>query len=342
MLVFFGLLLTTFHARTTGIFLITVLVVAYVLLRRMAVIELRETGRVLLTGLKRPSQSTLRALLVPVWDVICLGAARALAMRYCDPPTANFWHTWFVDLPIWVTPTISLLAMSRTYVIVWQRARLFDILTLELTLLVGLVISVGITLMIDPTRTSTAFIRAVIIGAFANTGILAVRVAYRCVEEMLDYLRMKPDIGKESDRILLYGAGGRCQLFLRERGFNNSSSFDGRHVVGLIDDEPSLHFQWVYGVMVLGGLDELPLLIGRHKINGIVITTALREEAMAKLRGLATERGLTLTEWRFQNHLLLNSHPPVTPAAEDSILPAPSTAPETGVPPFSGTLQNPV
>lgn len=300
MLVVFGLLLTTFRSHTAGIFLIAVLAGAYVLLRHLAVIELRETGSALLTGLRRPSHAMLKSLSYPVWDMLCLAGARAVAMALCDPPPTGFWHTWFLDLPIWVTPTISLLVLSRTYLIVWTRARLLDVLMLILTLQCGLLISLGLTLLIDPTRTSTALARMLIIAALGHMGIVAARVFYRCAEEIVHYLKSNESGTTENERIILYGAGGRCQLFLKERGFNGSSSFDCRTVVGVLDDEPSFHFQWVYGHLVLGGLKDLPALIDRHRITGIIITAALRPDSLLAVQELASHHGLSLGEWRFE------------------------------------------
>jgi len=103
---------------------------------------------------------------------------------------------------------------------------------------------------------------------------------------------------------VLYGAGGRCQLFLKERGFNNSSSFDGRVIVGLIDDESALHSQWVYGYPVLGALKDLPQLIVRHQITGIVITATLTPESRAEIENLAFQYGMRLSEWRFEDRKL--------------------------------------
>jgi UDP-N-acetylmuramyl pentapeptide phosphotransferase/UDP-N-acetylglucosamine-1-phosphate transferase len=300
MLVVFGLLLTTFRSHTAGIFLIALLAGAYVLMRHMAVIELRETGGVLLTGLRRPTHAMLKSLSYPAWDMVCLAGALATAMALCDPPVSNFWHSWFLELPIWVTPTISLLALSRTYLIVWTRARLLDVLMLVGTLQAGLLISLGLTLLIDPTATSTAWVRMLLIVPLGHLSMILPRVFYRSVEEVVHYLKLKGTNDGQNERILLYGAGGRCQLFLKERGFNNSTSFDNRIIVGLMDDEPSLHFQWVYGHLVLGGLKDLPGLIQRHKISGIVITTTLRPESLSALREVTTEHGLFLGEWLFE------------------------------------------
>ena len=308
-LVVFGLLITTFQSHASGIFLLALLVFVYVLLRHMAVIELRETGRVLLTGLRRPTHSLLKALAYPFWDAFCLAGALAIAMRVFEPVQVGFWRSWFLDLPIWVTPTFCLLAMSRTYVTVWTRARILDVLMLLFTLQAGLLLSLGIALLIDPSSIPKWILRALVIAALGHGAMILARVFYRCVEEIVLYLRSTSDMKAGLERVVLYGAGGRCQLFLKERGFNNSSSFDRRVIVGLIDDEPALHSKWVYGHMVLGMGRDLPQLIPRHRITGVIITTTLRPDSLMAVQDLASQHGLSLSEWRFEMRRL--GHVPV-------------------------------
>ena len=110
--------------------------------------------------------------------------------------------------------------------------------------------------------------------------MIGVRVFYRCMEEIVLYLKSTSDPNAGLERVVLYGAGGRCQLFLKERGFNNSSSFDGRAIIGLIDDEPALHFKWVYGHLVLGGIKDLPQLI-----SGIGSPASLSPPSCRRRRG---------------------------------------------------------
>ena len=121
MLVTFGLLMTSFQSHAAGILLMVLLAGTYVLLRHLALIELRETGTALLAGLRRPTNSTLKALAYPVWDMMCFGGAVAASMWLFEGTKVMFWRTWFLDLPVWLTPTFILLAISETYVVVWTR-----------------------------------------------------------------------------------------------------------------------------------------------------------------------------------------------------------------------------
>ncbi len=315
----FGLLMMTFQSHASGIFLLALLAAVYVLLRHMAVIELRETGRALLTGLRRPTHALLKSLAYPCWDMFCQAGALAVAMRLFESPGTGFWHSWFLDLPVWVTPTFSLLAISRTYLTVWTRARVLDVVMLLLTLQAGLVVSLGIALLIDPSNVTNSLLRVLVIGALGHSSIIGVRLFYRCIEEIVLFLKSKIDPNADIERVVLYGAGGRCQLFLKERGFNNSSSYDGRAIVGLLDDEPSLHFQWVYGYLVLGGIKDLPHLIKRHRISGIVITAILPPAARAAVQELAFKHGLRLSEWSFGERKLDGQSLQQSPAPETKV-----------------------
>ena len=304
MLVAFGLLITSFESHAAGIFLFALLVAVYVLMRQLAVTELRDTGKVILNGLRRPTHATLKALGYPVWDMVWMAGAVAVAMWMFEPPLPGFWHNWFLDLPVWVTPTFSLLAASRIYITIWTRARVLDVVMLLSMLVAGSFISLALALLIDPANASTWLLRALVVGGLSHPAILGARVIYRVVEELVTYFRNLSEVKLDGERVVLYGAGGRCQLFLKERGFHNSRSFDGRVVVGLIDDEPTLHTQWVYGYKVLGGFKDLPRLVPKHNITGIIITATLSPEVRSTLRDLSLQMGLCLSEWRFESRRL--------------------------------------
>ncbi len=277
-------------------------------MRHLAVIELHDTGRVILTGLRRPTRSTFKALSYPLWDMLCLAGVVALIMWMIEAVRVDFVHTWFLELPIWVTPTFSLLALSRAYVTVWNRARVLDVLMMVGTLLIGLLISLGLALLIDPANASRWLVRALVLAGLSHPAILASRVFYRIVEEVLSCFRAS-DSQNGVERILLYGAGGRCQLYLKERDFNNSATYDGGIVAGLIDDEPLLRFQWVYGYQVLGTSKDLSSIITRLRINRLIVTATLRPESHAFLRDIARAHHLKISEWRFADYIIPTDQP---------------------------------
>jgi UDP-N-acetylmuramyl pentapeptide phosphotransferase/UDP-N-acetylglucosamine-1-phosphate transferase len=304
-LVTVGLLIMLFQSHAAGIFLIALLAGVYVLMRQLAVIELRETGRALLMGLRRPTHSTFKALAYPVWDMTWLAGSLALIMWVIEEQRVDFWHTWFVDLPVWVTPTFSLLALSRTYVTHWQRARLRDVLMVLFWLQTGILFSLGLALVIDPLSAAKWVLRAVLVAGISHPVIITSRLVYRCIEELVFWLKRHGDVAGESERVLLYGAGIRAQLFLKDRAMKTSRHPDGRQILGFIDDEKALHFQWVYGFLVLGGLKELPQLIERRKVNRVVIVSELLPESRATIQEIVARNGVKLSEWQPEEHEII-------------------------------------
>ncbi|HEY1662558.1 MAG TPA: hypothetical protein VGI03_09085 [Verrucomicrobiae bacterium] len=301
-LVIVGLLIVLFESRAAGIFLIALLAGVYVLMRHLAVIELRETGKALLMGLRRPTHSALKALAYPIGDMIWLAGSLALIMWAVEDQRIDFWHTWFLDLPVWVTPTFSLLAISRTYVIYWPRSRLRDVLGVVFWLQTGIFFSLGLALLIDPSQSYRWFLRALLMAAISYPAIIVSRLIYRSIEELTLWIRGQSERDVEIERVLLYGAGARAQLFLKDRVTKNAKKSDRRAIVGLTDDEKALHYQWVYGYLVLGGIKELPYLISKYKIGRIIIIADLLPENRNLVSEIAVRGKIHLSEWVPEEH----------------------------------------
>jgi FlaA1/EpsC-like NDP-sugar epimerase len=234
--------------------------------------------------------------------MVWLAGSLALIMWVVEERRVDFWHTWFVDLPIWVTPTFSLLALSRTYVTYWPRARLRDVLMVLFWLQTGILFSLGLALVIDPEQGSKWVLRAVLIAGISHPIIMASRLIYRCIEELVLWLKRQGDTAGETERVLLYGAGVRAQLFLKDRAMKVAKNPDGRNIIGFADDEKALHFQWVYGFLVLGGLKELPLLIDRKKVGRIIIVSELLPENLAVIQEITACKGVILSQWKPEEH----------------------------------------
>jgi len=110
----------------------------------------------------------------------------------------------------------------------------------------GILLSLGLALVIDPETGKVDCPR----GAdrrHQSSVIIASRLIYRCIEEAVLWLRRQDENPNQLERVLLYGAGTRAQLFLKDRALKISKKMDKRHLVGFIDDEKALHFQWFMG-----------------------------------------------------------------------------------------------
>jgi hypothetical protein len=65
--------------------------------------------------------------------------------------------------------------------------------------------------------------------------------------------------------------------------------------VGFIDDDPARVGMTIHGIPVLGGIEDLPLVAGPRRIDGVVVSTRKLSSAHdARLRALARSLDLRL------------------------------------------------
>jgi FlaA1/EpsC-like NDP-sugar epimerase len=73
-------------------------------------------------------------------------------------------------------------------------------------------------------------------------------------------------------RILIVGAGRSGRSLLREL-----RETSGSRVIGFVDDDRKLRGRRLQGVPVVGGLDEIGLVLGRTEPDSVVVTIPLAE-----------------------------------------------------------------
>jgi UDP-GlcNAc:undecaprenyl-phosphate GlcNAc-1-phosphate transferase len=109
------------------------------------------------------------------------------------------------------------------------------------------------------------------------------------IRSLAELLRRQP---RGAERILIYGAGAGGALALRELRGNQAL---GKAPVGFIDDDPLRKGMTIQGVPVLGGLGALEELVGRHRIEAVVLSTGkLPVERQERLARLAAQHGVRL------------------------------------------------
>lgn len=303
-LVITGLLSLAFRDQALGIFLVAFVAGVYVVIRHLAEVELWDTGQAIVRGLNRPHRRVAAFFFYPVLDVACLIAALGLsfALLQLVVPQERPWEVWMSSIPLWVAPAFIIFCATRMYSRVWSLARANDYLILSVSLFAGTLVSTGVACLVPPYQWQHTLVVSCIYTGLAHVFLLGNRLFVR---GLLDALSMWSETqyyqrGGVVHRVLLYGSGGRCLLFIRNRTLNNLDYSSRRMIVGLVDDDPNLRFRRVGGYVVLGSGSELPDLIQRHRIDEIVVTAQLRDEMFDSLVVLCGLNGVRLSEWHYE------------------------------------------
>lgn len=99
------------------------------------------------------------------------------------------------------------------------------------------------------------------------------------VSRFLMFLTRMKGIGKSdinSENVLIYGAGEAGVLLVKESRINPNFSY---RIVGFLDDNPNKKGGKVYGLKVLGGLEDVEKIIEKNDVSKIIISMPSVEQS---------------------------------------------------------------
>lgn len=108
-------------------------------------------------------------------------------------------------------------------------------------------------------------------GLLAFLGFVVVRYRERLLTGLASrWMALRGGVRAVGERVLIVGAGDNCTL--AAWFFNRGQLGQAFNVVGLVDDDPRKHGQWIESFRVLGTTADIPALVKQHDI-GIVLFT---------------------------------------------------------------------
>jgi UDP-GlcNAc:undecaprenyl-phosphate/decaprenyl-phosphate GlcNAc-1-phosphate transferase len=307
-----AIILMIFRGSTRGIGFIIVLLMFVALIRRVATIEMWDSANLLLKGVKRPTQKMLLILLHPVYDLTVLVFAVYISMLIFFPYGINY-HLLIYT----IAPVILFILLSKNYRIFWLRAGAGDYGYLVKVIFLGFIAACCFDYFFIYTEYAGILIKGALSPIFYLLGfillsflftvflIVGQRLALRhLVFVFLNkiYLQNLPqDI--HIPKTLIYGGGLFCRLLKsKNAGKIDDSAYD---IIGIIDDEPALRGQYVYGNIVCGAFDDLAEVCGKYQIEKIILTVELPSERIEQLKKFSIEHKIKLTKFFIGEDVLI-------------------------------------
>jgi UDP-GlcNAc:undecaprenyl-phosphate GlcNAc-1-phosphate transferase len=172
----------------------------------------------------------------------------------------------------------------------WSRASVADVHRLAKAVAVGALLSTsGMVFFFR----AAEFSRSVLVLNALLVAVLTIssRLTFRSIDSI------RRGFGTAGEPTLIYGAGGRGEIVLREL-FGNSRS--GLRAVGFIDDNARLLGRDLLGVPILGKGADLPALVMAHGITRLVVATpSLPERQWDQLYRLSAVSRVQLLRFEF-------------------------------------------
>jgi len=304
LLVGLGLLSIFMSKALVGLFLIVFIAGVYVVVRHVVHVEIWDTGRLLVTGIRRPGRALLGMIVYPIWDLIWMSIALVGAFWLESPGVSSQIRLadWIRLLPVWISPVFLMLVLGNTYSRVWSRSSFRDYLLLFLSLIGGVFLTLAF-LSAAEADLRIANLRISLIFAFLSAfGVFGVRAIVHVMREWM-ISASSSDTSRNrylTRNILLYGAGNRGTLYLRELRLVHPDEMATRNIVGFIDDNLHLRRRYVQGVQVVGTLEELEDIVETMEIDEVIVTADLLESNERRLLEICHRKGVTASVWRTQ------------------------------------------
>lgn len=297
-----GLVSLTWHSRAGGIFLVAFVVGTYVVLRHLAHVELWDSGATILAGLRRPAPKVLAVISYPAIDMLALAATLLIAAMLANRGLLSYdaAKNYLISIaPVWIGVPFITIALTRSYVRVWSRARVTEFVVLGLAVLAGVAVSVGLSAVARGGFSRAMLTQGVLYAGMAVPLLSGVRALLPIMRDAMSLASGFPTCAdKNARRTLIYGAGMPCVLFLQQDDLRQINERVSGRIVGLLDDDSNLRNRLVYGYRVLGGTRDLEMIVREHGIEQIVITSAPTAGARKKLSQVARECNIAVFEWK--------------------------------------------
>lgn len=304
-LVTFGTLTVVFNSRATGIFILAIVCCTYVVVKHLAHFELWDSGSAILAGMRRPGRRMIPAIAYPIFDAgfLVLSLSLTIFLVFSPISFAGFKEALTERMPVWCGVPFILLAISGAYSRVWSRARPSEFGLLGLTVIAAIALCMAVRLIVDPGYTIRTVLIAICHGGMSMGLIVGLRTLPRLVQDFM-ILSVDPRNAGSTKGTLVYGAGSRGMLYLRQLSYRAGEHDAAERIIGFLDDDLALRKRKVHGYRVYGGWEDLTATIEALKPSKLVVTCTLDDARIRKLIEYCSSRQIRLIEWKPQESVL--------------------------------------
>ncbi len=302
-LVLLGLTSLALGSSAGGLFIISLTLGSYIVVRHIAHVELWDSGEVLIQGLRRPSRRVAAVLLYPLIDVCLLLFSFATTAKLLSPMFGRSFSKWLFLTSVWCGVTFILLILSGTYKRVWSKARTTEFLAVSATVGGAVALCWGLSklnLWFDSAGLPLA--SAILFGLLSAASLVGVRLLPRAARDIMSLYR-SASRDTELPRVAVYGTDEAGLSCIHEKTDPVTRAYERQIVVGLYDEDVNLRNRFVHGHRVVGGIQELMRTISRGELDEVFITLDLDPEVSAHLVEAAKQSGTQVRSWKVRDDI---------------------------------------
>ena len=281
-----------------GITYAAMLLIAVSFVRRIANIELWNTGKAILEGMGFPRKSVIIYAIQPFADAAII-IVLYLGCRFLFINSAyNIYMPlrWYISTFFSTIPIILVLNLSGSYRRSWLHGSAPDYIFFVKSLGVGflLMLIVDISGGIQGWRSYVA--ERLLFVALTALVLIGIRLFMRYLKYYLIqqfYVDKSYDINIE--KILIFGTTVDCRYYIASK--NRHFEAEPFAIVGLIEDDPLFRDQYVFSHKVLGAVIDIEDIYRKTPFARITITRSISDASLQILKQFCLKNSIKLYLW---------------------------------------------
>ena len=266
---------------------VILLIAVLIVIRKLAIVELYDSTMLISRGLAKPHKGVLVNIVHPFIDFVCIILAYVITAELL----LNTCRIYLLFLCAFA-PVALLLCVSGVYRVFWLRAGLHNYCHLALVLIGGSCLACVLTyffcyheLEVIFGVTPRWYLAGCLMFSLLNLVFILLERLLLHYAEGFWFRKLYLQCQKRDSiqRILIYGGGLMCRVYISFLFVSNSREFS-EEVVGIIDDDPALQGLQVNGFRVFGSALEIERIYQKCPFDKIVIATnRASEEGLSHL-----------------------------------------------------------
>ena len=298
-----GVVLSVYHDRAIGILALAFVAGSYTIFRHLAWIELQDSGRAVLRGIRRPVRRNQTLLYYLAFDLVVLHVAWLSAVWLLEAVQegglGSLRHAWIRSVSTDIAIPFAMLVFSRSYSRVWYLARVTEYAKTGMALLTGFGVACGLQLIFDAGAGAHQILHYVVMASVAFPAVVGVRAALRLLQDFVQMPRVSlaRASAERAERAIVWGGGYETALFLTKVSFDLGRQPPVR-VLGIFSADDAVRGHYVHGVQVIGGIKALQAFVQERDVDTLYLTGDVSAEEYATLQEQVQAAGIRIVTFR--------------------------------------------
>ena len=292
-----------------GLSYVLMLILIFTVVRRIAHIELWNTGKAILSGFNLPRKSIIVSVGQPFFDIAIIIIIYLFCRLLFIDSAYNAYSPllWYVCTIFATAPIVLALNLGGSYKRNWLHGSAPDYIYFIKCLLAGFILLILFDLFRGISGWRSFVAERLLFFALVTLVLLGERLFLRYLKyHLINIFFIEKSHGIVLQKTLVCGAGFSCRYFIANQSWILEEH--PNRIIGIIEEDPMFQGQYIFGLKVLGRPVDIKKIYSKIRFDKITITKAINDSTRKLIVDFCKTNKIILTEWNGKESVVVLDH----------------------------------